>query len=893
MDRPEATVSDSRATEWLLFDAAPVALVHLGADGRVQAANRAARALLGPAALAGRAWADETPGLQVRSQALDDGGRVLAVQPVPGVQAVPVQGTPATSATLADDRRPGPESQLALAATLSQVAIWRHDLATDRVHYNDQAWRLLGLAPRPQGLGIEEIRALTHPEDLPRVIESNALALRNSEPADLHVRYRQPDGRWRHVLTRRVLQRDAAGRPIAFLGVALDITERIEHERRAEAATRRFELVTRAAGIGYWEYEVGAERGRWSPELRALYALPDAEPVPTRSEWLARFVHPDDRSAVHRRLAQWMQGPEESLDLPMRILRPDGSVRHVATHTRRIAGTGAGAAAARTSGEGPAGASLFGIAIDLTERHEAELALRSAAESAALVARSVGLGTWSLDPQTGEARWDAQMWRLRGRPPQERAMSPEERRACQHPDDRETFGRILADAIERGTPVEQEFRVVWPDGSVHWLASRSLELVDEHSGQRRRIGVNWDVTDSRNAAAARQASELARRESQAKSRFLARMSHELRTPLNAVLGFSQLLLADDRGADPAAATRRRRLQHVRLAGQHLLTLINDVLDLSSLESGELRIALQPVALEPLVADTLPLLAPLRDRHRVRLRTGALGLRVMADGTRLRQVLLNLLTNAIKYNQADGEVLIEAAEQGSQVCLRVADTGPGLSPAQLEQLFEPFNRLGRGEGEAVEGTGIGLTIVKALVEHMGGTVQVHSRPGQGSVFEVRLATAAPGAVAESGPPTTAAALLDAPLGAPGGAQRRLLYIEDNPVNAMIIAELLGRRADLELQIAVDGASGVQQALARPPDLILLDMQLPDFDGFEVLRRLRAQPATAQVPCVALSANAMPEDIQRALQAGVADYWTKPLDFKAFVQALDERLGLSPP
>ncbi|MDE2277648.1 MAG: response regulator, partial [Burkholderiales bacterium] len=257
---------------------------------------------------------------------------------------------------------------------------------------------------------------------------------------------------------------------------------------------------------------------------------------------------------------------------------------------------------------------------------------------------------------------------------------------------------------------------------------------------------------------------------------------------------------------------------------------------------------------------------------------------------LRQVLLNLLTNAIKYNQADGEVLVEAFEQGPLVCLRVADTGPGLSPAQLSQLFEPFNRLGRAEAEAVEGTGIGLTIVKALVEHMGGTVQVHSRQGQGSAFEVRLAAAPPGAVDDPGPPTTAAGLLEAAPVAAGAAVRRLLYIEDNPVNAMIIAELLGRRPDLELQIAVDGASGVQQALARPPDLILLDMQLPDFDGFEVLRRLRAQPATAGIPCVALSANAMPDDIQRALQAGIADYWTKPLDFKAFVQALDQRLGL---
>ncbi|MDE2275578.1 MAG: PAS domain-containing protein, partial [Burkholderiales bacterium] len=558
MDRPHASAPepsapDTRAIDTLLFDAAPVALVHLGPDRRVRTANRAAQALLGPALHPGSPWAPDPASLQVRSQPLADGGWVLAVE---------VAAQAAAPAPQADAN---PEAQLALAATLSKLAIWRHDLATDRVQYNDQAYRLLGLAPRPEGLHIGEIRALTHADDLPRVLESNALALRNGEPADLHVRYRQSDGSWRHVLTRRILQRDADGRPIAFLGVALDITERIEQERRADEATRRFEMVTRAAGIGYWQLDAGAERAVWSPELRALFALPPAQPVPTLQEWLQRCVHEDDRDEVRQRLAQWVASGDESLALALRIVRHDGAVRHVATHShqpRRAAGP-------------PEGRSLFGIVIDVTERREAELALRSASESAALVARSVGLGTWSLDPQTGEARWDAQMWVLRGRPPQPRAMTLEERRACQHPDDRETFGRILAQAIEQGTPVEQEFRVIWPDGSVHWLASRSLELVDAHSGRRRRIGVNWDVTDSRNAAAARQASELARRESQAKSRFLARMSHELRTPLNAVLGFSQLLLADDRGADPAAATRRRRLQHVRLAGQHLLTLIND------------------------------------------------------------------------------------------------------------------------------------------------------------------------------------------------------------------------------------------------------------------------------------------------------------------------------
>ena len=326
--------------------------------------------------------------------------------------------------------------------------------------------------------------------------------------------------------------------------------------------------------------------------------------------------------------------------------------------------------------------------------------------------------------------------------------------ACVHPEDRTAIEALFRPAIAEGRPYEHQFRIVWPDGQVRWLASRSVELRDEQSGARRRIGVNWDVTDTRTAEAARREREIALRESTAKSKFLARMSHELRTPLNAMLGFSQLLLVEETGVDEPAAKRRRRLDHVRSAGEHLLSLINDVLDLASLESGELRIQLQPVALAPLVAETLPLLGPLRDRRTVSLRTGRLDLQVLADPTRLRQVLLNLLSNAIKYNHDGGEVTIEAEPRDGQVILRVADSGRGLTVEQMQHLFEPFNRLG-AEGDAVEGTGIGLAIVKALTERMGGTVQVRSVAGRGSVFELQLQAVAPARGDTGSRPETAA------------------------------------------------------------------------------------------------------------------------------------------
>jgi len=302
------------------------------------------------------------------------------------------------------------------------------------------------------------------------------------------------------------------------------------------------------------------------------------------------------------------------------------------------------------------------------------------------------------------------------------------------------------------------------------------------------------------------------------------------------------------------------------------------------------IELRPVALAPLVAATLPLLKPLREARSVTLRTEGLDRLVLADATRLRQVLLQLLSNAVKYGREGGEVTVAAHEADDGVVLQVRDTGNGMNEEQLRHLFEPFNRLG-ADGGAVEGTGIGLSIAKVLAERMGSTLRARSTPGQGSVFELRLQAATSAGEAATGGsgmvlPSTAPA---ADVSAPARPRRTVLYIEDNPVNALIITELLSGRGDLALHVAADGASGVAQAVALAPDLILLDMQLPDCDGFEVLRRLRAQPATAGIRCVALSANAMSEDIDRALRAGMAAYWTKPLDFRVFEAALDALLA----
>jgi len=750
-------------------------------------------------------------------------------------------------------------AQLQLATELADVSMWRHDLVTQRVFMNGRAAAVMGMEARPEGVPIDEIRRRIHPDDLLEVLATYQRALTSYRAEDAQARYLGQDGKWHHIFTRRVTQRDGFGTPVAFNGVALDITEQVERVQRADELARRLDDVTSTSGIGVWRVRRDDGPVEWNAQMRAMTALPAGEPAPAFAAWLDRFVHPDDRERVRALGIEWIKDPSAPIEIAHRIVDVHGQVRHVVSRAR-----------AEPDGS-PYRAT--GVAIDVTERELALAALREANERSAMATRAAGIGLWEWDSDAGTSRWDDEMFVLRGRAPRPAPPDFEEMSSWVHPDDRAYVNDQIQTARVSDGPASYEFRILLPDGQVRWLASRSLPVRDERGRTRLRLGVNWDITEAHEAAAARHERELVLRESQAKSELLARMSHELRTPMNAVLGFTRLLMADDAQGDDADAMRQARLEHIHSAGEHLLTLINNVLELSRLDGPARDVVLQPVRVATVIEQTLPLVEGLAVQHGVTVVAPPSALHVRADATRLKQVLVNLLTNAIKYNRPGGSVRLEVSPDGGQVLIRVSDDGVGMTSEQQQHAFEPFNRAG-AERAGIEGTGIGLTIVKALVEGMGGRIDVRSTCGVGSTFEVRL-----DAAAESGP-----------LALPA---RRLLYIEDNAVNVMIVAELVRRRPGIVFDSTPDGASGVARAAQTLPGLVLVDMQLPDFDGLEVLRRLRADPATARLRVVALSANAIPADIQRALDAGFDDYWTKPLDFKVFNAALDQVFGGAAP
>ncbi|MEQ1685831.1 MAG: PAS domain S-box protein [Burkholderiaceae bacterium] len=387
-----------------------------------------------------------------------------------------------------------------------------------------------------------------------------------------------------------------------------------------------------------------------------------------------------------------------------------------------------------------------------------------------------------------------------------------------------------------------------------------------------------DASEMMRAAQARLAQAVAESASRAKTDFLSRMSHELRTPLNAVLGFSQLLQGDR--TDPLSQKQHGQVEHIRTAGWHLLALINDVLDVSKIEAGHVDVEKRSVDLLELLEEVLRLNDGPALQQGITIEPlyrGGDRARVWADPIRLRQVMINLLSNAIKYNRRDGSVRVEVLRDAEFTHIEVSDSGLGMTAEQLQHLYEPFNRLGR-ERDGIEGTGLGLALTRQLVLLMHGNIDVRSEVGAGTTIRVSLLThAAAPPLNPFAPPPIPQALASDDV-APSGV---VLYIEDNPVNLLLVEHLLMRWPQVRLTQAETGAAGIAMAGAVQPDLVLLDMRLPDMDGLEVLAALRSDELTSGCRVVALSASAMPDEVTAARKAGAFDYWTKPLDFEHFL------------
>jgi PAS domain S-box-containing protein len=682
-----------------------------------------------------------------------------------------------------------------------------------------------------------------------------------------------------------------------LLAVLRDVTDRRlarEQLARSEAMLAEAQALVH---LGNWNVDLQTGLSTWSDEEYRLFGFAPGSVQPSRALF-QQLVHPEDFERVEALIDQALaQGRDSPYRAEFRIRRPDGE--RVLEEVGEVKFDAAGRPLR-----------MFGTTLDVTERRRTERALAESEQRFRMQIELAPEAIMMFDIDAGRyVEVNENALRLFGLPRAELMnCSPAVLSPTLQPDGRPSFDAAMAwmlQTLDGGQPV---FEWLHRHASGRDVACEVRLVRMPATGQRLIRGSITDITARKQAefklkqlneeleqrvqqrtAELLRAKQEAERANAAKSDFLSRMSHELRTPLNAILGFGQLMALQSR--EPAG---NDYLGEIIKAGEHLLALINEVLDLSRIESGKFTVAREAVAVAPLLAACLGLLHPQAQARGIRLAVETGEQLVWADAMRLKQVLLNLLSNAIKYNRQDGQLRVGSRlvedRHGTRLRLTVADQGPGLSLAQRQRLFVPFERLD-ADRAAVEGTGIGLAIAKRLVELMEGRIGVDSQPGQGCEFwiELPLAPAAADlAPVEAHVGQQAARAPGPPPATPG--RLALLCIEDNHANLQLVESILALRPEVALLSAMDPAQGLSLAQAHGPALVLLDINLPEMDGYEVLRRLRADARTRDIPVVAVSANAKQDDLLRGHRAGFSDYLTKPLDVArllALVDALPRR------
>lgn len=526
---------------------------------------------------------------------------------------------------------------------------------------------------------------------------------------------------------------------------------------------------------------------------------------------------------------------------------------------------------------------LIGHAADVTDRVEAERAANEAVERYQAIFTGVPSGIFRSAASGEILEANRKLAEIFG-------YASVEKLKREVPDvgvlylDRHDRLRFIESVVAEGSVQNFETKIRRRTGEVIDVSMNASVVRDGEGNVLGFEGTLLDVTVQRSAEEnARRAWAEADRANQAKSVFLSRMSHELRTPLNSIIGFAQLL--ELRQPDPEVADS---VHHIIKGGRHLLELINEILDIAKVEAGRIGLSIEPVRLGEVVVETLALIRPLAAARSISISYEGdqeFERYVLADRQRLKQVLLNLLSNAVKYNRDGGTVVVTSSIENEVVSVAVADTGPGITPEQLERLFVPFERLD-AEATGEEGTGLGLSLSRHLTDAMGGVLEVSSTYGQGSTFAVAL----PSSLAPLDMPGVAMAMSN-----PDGARaavslHSVLYIEDNIASISLVEQILALRPGLSVETSMQGRLGVSLAREHRPDLILLDLNLADVSGRDVLAELKADPRTQPIPVLMISADASPGQIQRLLDGGAAGYLTKPLDVPQFLGEVDRLLQL---
>ena len=674
-----------------------------------------------------------------------------------------------------------------------------------------------------------------------------------------------------------VLLLGAQGQMEFMVCSGIDVTEK----RAVEAALKRSkETYARAeaiAHIGSWDWDIVTGGLHWTDEIYRIFGL---APQPFGATYNAFLdsIHADDRQQVIDAVNASVADANVPYSIEHRVVRPRGEVRVV--EERGLVYRDADGKPVR----------MIGTVHDITEQKRTDEELRRHQEhleelvqerTAELQqAQRIGrMGNWTLNLASGELAWSDEIFRIFGHQPGAFSPTFERFMSTVHPADVACIEQAIQEACADGRQHSIDHRILLPDGEVRWVNESGVAAFDASGNPISLSGTIHDITERKQVEQAMlEAKEAAERANRAKSEFLSRMSHELRTPMNAILGFSQLLRIEALTPD-----QQGFVDEIYQAGEHLLELINELLDLARIEAGKLPTAIKATPLRPLVEQAAQLIQPLLHKMEVTLLYQCEhDFTVLADPTRLKQVLVKLLSNAAKYNRHGGSIRIGSQLlDGERMRLSIVDSGAGIAPENFRLLFQPFERLGVSELTAIEGAGIGLAISKRLIDLMGGAIGVESAPGQGSTFWIELPLAQRLELAAAAP----AALPPEAIG-----KFSVLYVEDNAANLRVVEAMLRHQPDLTLLSASNGEYGLELAQRYLPQVILLDIHLLGMDGYAVLRELQGRPETRNIPVIALSADAMPIDVERGLAAGFERYLTKPVKIQELVQAIEQAMAV---
>ncbi len=764
--------------------------------------------------------------------------------------------------------------RLSLALQSVALGTWEWDLINE-AFWDERTCAIYGLQGLDRPVTYADWRACVHPEDLAWVEAALQTAAQGGEQFNVEFRiYRHSDHALRWVQGIALLQRDGQGQPTRMVGINCDISDRKAAENALKESQQLLQTILDTVPIPiFWKDQQSVYRGAnaiaaqvlglmcpedcigytddhlpWEPELAQMFQRED------------QVIMATGQSRLHQIHHVWLKnGLELWLDLSKVPLR-------------NAAGDIIG---------------VLGTAQDITDRKQAEIERQNLSDRLSLAVQAGAIGIWHWD-LADDLFWDEQICRIYGLTVADQSTPWQVWLDQVHQEDRDRVEGLLQAAIEGAPYTGVEFRIWRTDGALRWIQSFALVQRDENGQPIGMVGINQDITDRKQAELELQRTnqELAHA-TRMKDEFLATMSHELRTPLNAILGMTENLQEAVFG--PINASQHAALDTIDRSAAHLLALINDILDVAKIESGHLQLDLVPTEVASLCQASLSFIRQQARHKNLQLISHIPDdlPAVEVDQRRIQQVLINLLNNAVKFTPAGGQitlaVTLDASTAAPVLRWTVTDTGIGIAPDQIACLFRPFIQVDSALNRQYEGTGLGLALVKRLVELHGGTVSVTSEVDVGSCFAFTLPVPLLAAAVITPSDTHVAAETERSPATPTVRSPRILLAEDNADNIETFTAYLEAKG-FDLQVAQDGEAAIALAVADPPDLILMDIQMPKMDGLEAIRRLRMLPLLAQVPIIALTAFAMSQDRDRCLVAGANDYLSKPVNLKHLIQVI---------